>query len=61
MKDKPTVEEFLKMCRVNGDEKIDTNDDSFWKLKDLFEHYKDLYQEKVEEKINQNQRNEPTI
>ena len=54
MKDKPTVEEFLKMCRVNGDEKIDTNDDSFWKLKDLFEHYKDLYQEKVEEKINQN-------
>ena len=35
------ITEFLKECRVNGNEKIDTNDDSFWKLKDLLEHYKE--------------------
>lgn len=35
------ITEFLKECRVNGNEKIDTNDDSFWRLKDLLEHYKE--------------------
>lgn len=35
------ITKFLKECRVNGNEKIDTNDDSFWKLKDLLEHYKE--------------------
>lgn len=35
------ITEFLKECRVNGNEKIDTNDNSFWKLKDLLEHYKE--------------------
>ncbi len=35
------ITEFLKECRVNGNEKIDINDDSFWKLKDLLEHYKE--------------------
>jgi hypothetical protein len=37
------IDEFLKECRVNGNEKIDTNDDSFWKLKDLLEHYKEQF------------------
>lgn len=35
------IEEFLKDCKVNSDEIIDTNDDSFWNLKDLLEHYKE--------------------
>ena len=33
------IRKFLEQCRVNPDEKIDTSDDSFWKLEDLIRHY----------------------
>lgn len=37
-----TIEDFLKnVCGVNPSEKIDTNNDSFWKLADLVKSYID--------------------
>lgn len=36
------VTTFLEKCRVNPNEKITANDGSWWRLKDLLEHYTEL-------------------
>lgn len=34
-----SIEDYLKECRVNPDEKISTSDDSFWTMKDIIQSY----------------------
>ena len=34
--------EFLEKCKLDPMEKITTSDDSWWRLKDLLEHYKEV-------------------
>ena len=36
-----SIEEFLNKARVNPNEKIETNDGSFWRLKELLYNYEE--------------------
>ena len=47
----PKIEDYLKETEVDGDQRIDTNDDSFWILKALIGNFREQWAKEAEKII----------